>query len=438
MSGYKRMRRQHQKQLIALENKLKAEMDEHRLKLQKEVETQANNAYIELEKLAKKHVVHYEKEVKTTVADEKKFQQQIITQQKKELATFLDNQKKHYKLCKEKIKEEMNEDHSTPKKEKQERMSKHKENLQHSQAEEEAHLLAQQRVFYERNCRAFKRKVMIKRHESEQEQIREELNKKKTQKEMEHAMLIRHDESTQELEQRQLRTLQKLRMDLIRLQHQTELENQIEYNNRRERELHRKHVLELRQQPKNLKVLELQIKKQFQDTCKVQTKQYKALRHHQMEVTPKSEHKTVLKALKDEQTRKLAILAEQYEQSINEMMASQALRLDEAQEAECQALRQQLQQEMELLNAYQSKIKMQTEAQHEREQHKHEQKVSLRRAHLEQKIEEELVSLQKERTDRIKHLLEREERETDSFDMESMRLGFGNLGALDFPKDEYR
>ncbi|KAI3372579.1 hypothetical protein L3Q82_023053, partial [Scortum barcoo] len=427
MSGYKRMRRQHQKQLIALENKLKAEMDEHRLKLQKEVETQANNAYIELEKLAKRHAVHTEKEMKTALADEKKFQQQIVAQQKKELTTFLDNQKKQYKLCKEKIKEEMNEDHSTPKKEKQERLSKHKENMQHSQAEEEAHLLAQQRVFYDRNCRAFKRKVMIKRHDLEQEQIREELNKKKTQKEMEHAMLIRHDESMQELEHRQLKTLQKLRMDLIRLQHQTELENQIEYNNRRERELHRKHVLELRQQPKNLKALELQIKKQFQDTCKVQTKQYKALRHHQMEVTPKAEHKTVLKALKDEQTRKLAILAEQYEQSINEMMASQALRLDEAQEAECQALRQQLQQEMELLNAYQSKIKMQTEAQHEREQQKLEQKVSLRRAHLEQKIEEELASLQKERTDRIKHLLERQERETDSFDMESMRLGFGNL-----------
>lgn len=69
--------------------------------------------------------------------------------------------------------QEMNEDHSTPKKEKQERLSKHKENMQHSQAEEEAHLLGQQRVFYDRNCRAFKRKVMIKRHEFEQEQIRE-------------------------------------------------------------------------------------------------------------------------------------------------------------------------------------------------------------------------------------------------------------------------
>ncbi|NXP20808.1 TAOK3 kinase, partial [Scytalopus superciliaris] len=427
MSGYKRMRRQHQKQLIALENKLKAEMDEHRLKLQKEVETHANNSSIELEKLAKKQVAVMEKEAKAAAADEKKFQQQILAQQKKDLATFLESQKKQYKLCKEKIKEEMNEDHSTPKKEKQERISKHKENLQHTQAEEEAQLLSQQRLYYDKNCRSFKRKTMIKRHEMEQQNIREELNKKRTQKEMEHAMLIRHDESTRELEYRQLHTLQKLRMDLIRLQHQTELENQLEYNKRRERELHRKHFMELRQQPKNLKAMEMQIKKQFQDTCKVQTKQYKALKNHQLEVTPKSEHKTILKSLKDEQTRKLAILAEQYEQSINEMMASQALRLDEAQEAECQALRLQLQQEMELLNAYQSKIKMQTEAQHERELQKLEQRVSLRRAHLEQKIEEELAALQKERSERIKFLLEKQEREIETFDMESLRMGFGNL-----------
>lgn len=63
MSGYKRMRRQHQKQLIALENRLKAEMDEHKLRLQKEVETQANNTYIELERLAKKQAAQLDKEV---------------------------------------------------------------------------------------------------------------------------------------------------------------------------------------------------------------------------------------------------------------------------------------------------------------------------------------------------------------------------------------
>ncbi|KAK7173191.1 hypothetical protein R3I93_003113 [Phoxinus phoxinus] len=255
---------------------------------------------------------------------------------------------------------------------------------------------------------------------------------------MEHALMIRQDESTQELEQRHLHTLQRLRFELMRHQHQTELENQEEYNSRRQRELHRKHALERRQQPRNLKTLEMQIKKQFQDTCKVQNKQYKALRNHQLEVSPKSDHKAILKSLKEEQTRKLAQLAEQYEQSINEMMASQSLRLDEEQEAECQALRQQLHQEMELLDAYQNKTKAQMEAQHERELQKLEQKASLRRAHLEQKIEEELASLHKERTEKIKHLFERQERELEMFDSESARLGFGSLASFDFLKDEAR
>ncbi len=76
----------------------------------------------------------------------------------------------------------------------------------------------------------------------------------------------------------------------------------------------------------SLQTLEMQIKKQFQDTCKVQNKQYKALRNHQLEVSPKSDHKAILKSLKEEQTRKLAQLAEQYEQSINEMMASQSVK----------------------------------------------------------------------------------------------------------------
>ena len=57
------MRRQHQKQLMALENKLKAEMDEHQLRLDKELETQRNNFGSEADKLGKKHQVFLEKEV---------------------------------------------------------------------------------------------------------------------------------------------------------------------------------------------------------------------------------------------------------------------------------------------------------------------------------------------------------------------------------------
>lgn len=63
MSGYKRMRRQHQKQLLALENKLRAELDEHQLRLDKELEAHRNNFSAEAEKLAKKHQAIFEKEV---------------------------------------------------------------------------------------------------------------------------------------------------------------------------------------------------------------------------------------------------------------------------------------------------------------------------------------------------------------------------------------
>uniref|UniRef100_A0A8C2JFY3 non-specific serine/threonine protein kinase n=1 Tax=Cyprinus carpio TaxID=7962 RepID=A0A8C2JFY3_CYPCA len=436
MSGYKRMRRQHQKYLLALENKLKGEMDEHRLKLDKELENQRNSFAAEMDKLIKKHQCTMEKDAKTFANNEKKFLQHIQSQQKKELNSFLESQKREYKLRKEQLKEELNENQSTPKKEKQEWLSKQKENFQHFQAEEEANLLRRQRQYLELECRRFKRRILIGRHNVEQDLMREELNKRQTQKDLEHAMLLRHHESMQELEFRHLSNIQKMRAEQIRLQHQTELTNQLEYNKRRERELRRKHVMEVRQQPKSLKSKELQIKKQFQDACKTQTRQYKALRNQLLESIPKPEHKTMLKRLKEEQTRKLATLAEQYDHTINNMLSTQALRLDEAQEAECQVLRMQLQQELELLNAYQSKIKMQTDAQQERERKELEQRVSLRRALLETKIEEEMLTLQNERTERIRSLLERQAREIEAFDSESMRLGFSNMVLANISPEE--
>ncbi|TNN45941.1 Serine/threonine-protein kinase TAO2 [Liparis tanakae] len=461
MSGYKRMRRQHQKQLMGLENKLKAEMDEHQLRLDKELETQRNGCCSEADKLGKRQQAVLEKEVKAALAEEKKFQQHILGQQKKELTGLLEAQKRQYRQRKDQLKEvrapppsssssspdrgsmcspseqELSENQSTPKREKQEWLVRQKECMQQMQAEEEAGLLRRQRQYYELQSRQYKRKMLLARHDLEQDLLREDLNKKQTQKDLECAMLLRHHESTQELEFRQLGSVQRTRADLIRTQHQTELTNQMEYNKRREQELRQKHTVEVRQQPKSLKSKEMQIKRQFQETCKIQTRQYKALRNHLLESTPKSDHKGVLKRLKEEQTRKLAILAEQYDHSINDMLSTQALRLDESQEAEYQVLRMQLQQELELLNAYQSKIKIHTDTQHEREVKDLEQRVSIRRALLEQRIEEEMLSLQNERSERIRTLLERQAHEIEAFDSESMRLGFSNMALSGAPPDAF-
>uniref|UniRef100_A0A8C6PF25 non-specific serine/threonine protein kinase n=1 Tax=Nothobranchius furzeri TaxID=105023 RepID=A0A8C6PF25_NOTFU len=411
MSGYKRMRRQHQKQLMGLENKLKAEMDEHQLKLDKELENQRNNFSAEADKLSKKHQAILEKEIKAALAEEKKFQQQILNQQKKELSCLLDTQKRQYRMRKEQLKEVL------------------------------LILLA----FFSSNARTSYVRAKGKSVTAQHNLYllmwslfpHQELNKKQTQKDLECAMLLRHHESTQEMEFRQLGVVQRTRVELIRTQHQTELTNQMEYNKRREQELRQKHTVEVRQQPKSLKSKELLIKRQFQETCKIQTRQYKALRNHLLENTPKSDHKTVLKRIKDEQTRKLAILAEQYDHSINDMLSTQALRLDETQEAEYQVLRMQLQQELELLNAYQSKIKIHTDAQHEREVKELEQRVSIRRALLEQRIEEELLFVQTERSERIRALLENQAHEIEAFDTESMRLGFSNMALTGIPAEAF-
>jgi thousand and one amino acid protein kinase len=56
---------------------------------------------------------------------------------------------------------------------------------------------------------------------------------------------------------------------------------------------------------------ELQIRKQFRETCKTQTRQYKALKAQILQTTPKDEQKAVIKKLKEEQHRKLTLLGDQ-------------------------------------------------------------------------------------------------------------------------------
>lgn len=234
--------------------------------------------------------------------------------------------------------------------------------------------------------------------------------------------------------------------------------NQAEYMKRTEREMRKKHALELKQQPKSLKVRsfliklciciqwnvclqqkEMMVRKQFRETCKVQTKQYKALKAQILLSTPKESQKAVIKKLKEEQRRKLALLGDQYEQSIAEMLQKQCIKLDESQEVcktidsnvvlktmhnlfllfmlsrfktffvysnyfpffpifilhyiisvqqQIQQMKDRLRYELEILMAYQSKNKLQAQTQRDREKNELQERVSVRRALLEQKVVE--------------------------------------------------
>uniref|UniRef100_A0A182YT69 non-specific serine/threonine protein kinase n=1 Tax=Anopheles stephensi TaxID=30069 RepID=A0A182YT69_ANOST len=190
-------------------------------------------------------------------------------------------------------------------------------------------MLRVQKNYIELEMRKFRRKKMGLLHDLEDQLLRDELSKKQQQLEQAHAMLIKHHEKTQDLEYRQQKSVHALREEQISKQHESELRNQKEYMDRAERELLRRHALELKQQPKSLKVAfrepqkELQIRKQFRETCKTQTIQYKALKRQILQTTPKEEQKAVIKQLKEEQHRKLTLLGDQYEQSIADMLQKQ-------------------------------------------------------------------------------------------------------------------
>ncbi|XP_064620244.1 serine/threonine-protein kinase TAO1-B-like isoform X2 [Lineus longissimus] len=435
MTGYKRMRKQHQRQLIQVEGKFKIEMDDHKQKLDKEYDQLKAQFGKDLDKVKVKHNGEQERRLKGSQIQEKKINKQIQQQQESEMKAFLNGQRKEFKATVEQAKKDFNE--STPKKVREESLRSHKENLQTQLAAAEMNLQKQHKDFLELEVRKFKRRKLLQRHQLDQDQLREELNRRQAQLDYCHSMLLRHHESLQDLEYKHQAAIHRLRDDQMRRQHQTELANQREYTARTERELRKKHALEIKQQPKSLRAKEQQIRKQFHDTVKIQTRQYKALKEQILMNTPKQEQKTVIKKLKEEQMRKLAILGEQYENSIAEMLQQQNIKLDETQLAEENDMKNRLRQELELLIAYQSKVKMQTEAQHQREKKQLEERVSLRRALVEQTMEEETVTFQTERSERIRALHERQAAEIEEFDGESTRLGLNAMQIVEATQDSY-
>ncbi|XP_058062401.1 serine/threonine-protein kinase Tao [Anopheles bellator] len=437
MSGYKRMRREHQAALVKLEEKCKVEMEQHKTALDKEYDLLLHNFTRELDKQSAKHQQEIVRRVKQNDGAEKKLHKEISTRQEGDRKAFEIHRKKEYKANKERWKRELSMDDTTPKRQRDATLQTQKDNLKQAEAQEEQRLLRVQKNYIELEMRKFRRKKMVLLQELENQLLRDELSKKQQQLEQAHGMLIKHHEKTQDLEYRQQKSVHALREEQISKQHESELRNQKEYMDRAERDLLRRHALELKQQPKSLKQKELQIRKQFRETCKTQTIQYKALKRQILQTTPRDEQKAVIKQLKEEQHRKLTLLGDQYEQSIADMLQKQSLRLDESQEVECHQLRDRLQYELDILTAYQSKNRMQAQAQRDRERKELEDRVSVRRALLESKMETELQQFNQERAERIRQLKEKHDKQLEAFDEESARMGFSALALAEASKETY-
>lgn len=432
MSGYRRMRRQHQKTLVQLETKCKQEIEEHKQKLDKEYEALLQSFTRELQANQAKHQKELERKLKNNVYQEKKLNKTLIQENDDELKKYRAQLHNEYKEFKERIKRELAHD--------SESFKMQRENIVKSHARKLIKFEAYRARRLEIQVRRFRRRKLLQFHQLERDLLIDELDKRHQQLSSAHNMLIRHHEISIELEFKQQRSVHQLRDEQIRKQHQTELNNQQEYNARRENELRKKHALEVKQQPKSLKQKEMQIRRQFRETCKIQTKQYKAWKAQVLAIQPKNDQRVnrqrVINKLKEEQVRKLNLLGEQYEQSVAEMLQKQSIKLDETQEMEVRHLKDQLQQELESLISFQTKIKMQADAQRNRERQELEERISTRKQMLERKMEEERLQFLEERNERLRLLLDRQNSELIAYDQESQRMGFDQQDLLNISCDD--
>jgi len=431
LSGYKRLRRDHQAALQRLEEQCRAEMEKHKQMLDREYEQLLTQFSRELERLQLKHLEELGKRSKNNTTTEKRLMKEVSDAHSAEKKQFESRMKADYKLKKERWKREMADTPDLPKRQREAVLLQQKEKYKEYESTENQRLARDQKDVLDREVRKFQRRRLVKYHDLEQDLLREELNKRQSQCESAHSMLMRHHELTHELETKQQRAVHNLREDHVSKQHQTELTNQEEYMKRAQRELKKKHALELKQQPKSLKQQELQIRKQLRDTCKIQDRQYKALKAHILQTTPKDEQKVTIRKLKEEKRRKMALLGDTYEQTITEMLQKQSIRMDETQEREATQLADKLQHELEILTACQTKSKVSGDQQRARERRELEERVEVRRTLLEKKMSEETTQFLQERGERIRLLRERQAREVENFDDESIRLGFNAMSIAE-------
>lgn len=173
MSGYKRMRREHQAALVKLEEKCKLEMESHKSALDKEYELLLHNFQRDIERLENKHSQEIDRRIKTNGIGEKKLFKEITAKQEGDRKAFDLHRKKEYKANKERWKRELSMDESTPKRIRDATLQSQKENLRLAEAQEEQRLLRVQKSYIDLEMRKYKRKKMLVLHDLENQLLRD-------------------------------------------------------------------------------------------------------------------------------------------------------------------------------------------------------------------------------------------------------------------------
>lgn len=444
MALYKRMRRQHQTQLLQLEQKYKLELLDHQNKLDKESEVLESAYEKDTEKLRVRRESELAKKAKQIAGEEQQAVRQVRKQQKQELEVYT---KEVHKAAKQRA--------DLRKLQEQDDVRKHRDTLTRSDKEntqvyiQEAldAKVAEQNHDATVQLRRFQRSKMIEYYQLEQALLKEEFGRMQVHLENQHEMSLRHHDSALELEQRQLAGLQRARADQMAQQHSAELHNQKQYTDKCEREMRKRHLLNTKRLPQSLKDKEAQLKKQFQEEVRAQDRLYKAQKE-KLQASPSpsptagslrgsggstaSLAKEAVRQLREEYDRRVSAMYTQYQQSLTDMLQQQTERVDESRITETEELRCRLQEEYKQLTSYQEKMRAQMDALHSRERDELQRSIANRKAAIDRRREEDSIDYVQRRSTAMGELRDKHGKQLEAFDRETKALGISD--DVDHPK----
>ncbi|CAI4232440.1 unnamed protein product [Auanema sp. JU1783] len=410
MSGYKRLRQTHHKELQQFEEKCSTEVEALKARLDKELDQLLISYGKERQRVKVLHQSEIEKRRKEIDEGAKKLRKQVVARQHREMSAFCAMQLKEYKHNKELAKISL-KDRGLSRVAYEQAVKETKLNLTRNKQSAEAGFENKLRSELDSEMIKYHKAQLIRLQTLEEKLDDEELNVQEKQMENKQSMLLKHHEATKETEILHQRELHSLKRRHQEVQHDAESANQAEYTRRLTEDLRKKHAMQSRQQPRELKLKEAQIRKQYRQAVKTQTRQFKLWQNQLFQSIPKDEQKDFANRLKEEQKRKIALVASQYESQIENMVQEKTVKLESWQEDEARHLSERLAKELDDLKSYQVLQKQQLDASIAKEKSTLSERIALRLAVLNQRFDEEKSELSHIRHSRKAALAERHERE---------------------------
>ncbi|KAI6176544.1 Protein kinase domain-containing protein [Aphelenchoides bicaudatus] len=424
MRVYQQLRQRHHRELQQLEERCKFEADTLRQRQEKEYEQYVFNAQREIHKLRAVNQTQLEKKARENDDLVKKLRKTRVNSNEYELKSFINCQKREYKFNKEQAKRQFKE-RGLRKSSFEEAMKRTKSDLMLKWNAAESKYVAEQKEHLQMEVLELRQRCQNELQCLEKRLMSGEHSVRRTQLETAEQYKMSHHNSAREQALNHFNECASMKKRHLQVQHESELNNQTDYTRQAQVELKKQHGLKQKNLPRELKLKETNIKKQFrqvvilfvvfsQNAIKAVQNIPSSNNAERAEGRAKrsqcaSERRADEKDCQLRRSIKLNLFLDN--NTIQKMVSEQTIQLDSSQEEETRQLNEKLNQELNSLLEFQNRQKENLETSCLRELESLNAAWLSKKTALKQIIDNDRMKFETERSKQLETLESQQEKE---------------------------